>query len=198
MPDTVQQRGRLQSAPHLRLLTWEGSDAELLELIALQDETAAGRFHDRFSSGVHALVRALVGPSQFHARLVERSLLTAYRGLYHHHVSVGQLQAWVDFHSVRTVRSHLRRHRWWLLGKRQLQVGGVAEVTRFYRQVSNLPSDLQVAFCLRYVAGRALSETARLLECSVPELRRKLERAEARLGAQPDLLPERELAEVGG
>jgi DNA-directed RNA polymerase specialized sigma24 family protein len=72
------------------------------------------------------------------------------------------------------------------------------EVKQFYRQVSSLPTVLQVAFCLRYVAGRALSDIARLLNCSVAELRSKLQRAEARLGALPDLLPDDELVEVGG
>src|SRR5690606_15505699 len=96
MQDSVQQRGRVQSAPHLRLLTWEGSSSELLELVAMRNEGAAARFHDRFASGVQALVRALIGPDAAHARLVEKSLLAAYAGLFTRRVSPSRLTAHVD------------------------------------------------------------------------------------------------------
>src|SRR5690606_1502340 len=123
MQDSVQQRGRVQSAPHLRLLTWEGSTSELLELVAMRDEGAAARFYDRFGSGVHALVRALVGPDPAHARVVEASLLAAYAGLFSCRVSTSRLCAFVESHAVRAVRSHLRRRRFWSkLGARRVRL----------------------------------------------------------------------------
>ena len=191
MQDRVQQRGRVQSAPHLRLLTWEGSDAELLELVALRDETAAARFHDRFGSDVHALVLALVGHHQAHERLVTKSLLGAFAGLYTSDVSAGQLPAWVARHTVRVVRGHLRARRWLglLSGRKRAQALGSLAVV--YDRLGRLPSDVQLAFCLRYVAGRALSDSALLSECSVQDIRERLKHAEDHLaGVAPSLLHE--------
>lgn len=200
MQDSVQQRGRVQSAPHLRLLTWQGSDAELLELVALRDQAAAARFHDRFASDVHALVRALVGPHAAHARLVERSLLRAYRGLATSDVSVGQLPGWVEKYAVRTARSYLRFRRWgrWLPDRgNRSERRSPKGLAAFFERLGELRPDAQIAFCLRYVAGRALSDSARLCECSVHDLRGKLRTAEDHLKALPEGLLDEELPEVG-
>lgn len=189
MQDSVQQRGRVQSAPHLRLLTWEGSDSELLELVALRDDGAAARFHDRFGSAVHALVRALVGPDAAHARLVEKSLLAAYAGLFSCRVSPSRLSAWVEAHAVRAVRSYLRRERLWVrLGARRarLEPNASDEALLFYERVGNLDPEVRIAFCLRYVAGRALSDTAVLCGTSVAQVRSRLVQAEAYLRGVAD------------
>ena len=177
MQDSVQQRGRVQSAPHLRLLTWEGSAAELLELVALRDDAAAACFHDRYSSAVHALVRALVGPDAAYARLVEKSLLSAYAGLFTCRVSPNRLGAWVDGHAVRVVHTYLRSKRWSLrLGARRLRLEPTVsdEALLFYERLGNLDPDVRIAFCLRYVARRALSDSALLTGCSVAQLRERL------------------------
>lgn len=181
MQDSVQQRGRVQSAPHLRLLTWEGSDAELLELVAMRDESAAVRFHDRFASGVHALVRVLVGPDPAHVRLVERSLLNAFSGLYARPINAGKLPSWVEAHAVLVVRSYLRRRQ---LSAR-LGFSGVRferdsseDALLFYERLANVPIEARIAFCLRYVAGRALSDTALLCGCSLSLVRERLIQAE--------------------
>ena len=189
MQDSVQQRGRVHSAPHLRLLTWEGSSSELLELVAMRDEGAAARFHDRFSSSVHALVRARIGPDAAHARLVEKSLLAAYAGLFSCRVSPSRLSAWVDGHVVRVVRSYLRRQRLWVrLGARRarLEPSVSDEALLFYERLGNLESEVRIAFCLRYVAGRALSDTAVLCGASVPQVRARLVQAEAYLRSVAD------------
>ena len=200
MQDSVQQRGRVQQpAPHLRLLTWQGSDAELLDLVAMNDASAALRFHDRFGNDVHALVRVLVGPDRAHARLVEQSLLAALASLYRRSrstrssysrepngcgLSVGMLPAWVERHTVKVVRAHLRRQYWFRrFGGRAPRVeSGVSDqVLVFYERLAHLAPDLRLVFCLRYVAGRALSDTARLCQCTVSEARSRLEQAEAHL-----------------
>src|SRR5690606_34870087 len=199
MQDSVQQRGRVQSAPHLRLLTWQGSDAELLDLVAMNDPGAPARFHDRFGNDVHALVRALVGPDRAHARLVEKSLLAALRSLYvrNRHgrgsysrgsnafgLSVGMLPSWVERHTVRVVKAHLRRQYWVRrLGGRapRVESGAPDQVLVFYERLAHLVPDVRLAFCLRYVAGRALSDTARLCCCSVSEVRSRLQQAECQL-----------------
>ena len=189
MQDSVQQRGRVHSAPHLRLLTWEGSSSELLELVARRDEGAAARFHDRFSSSAHALVRALIGPDAAHARLVEKSLLAAYAGLFNSRVSPSRLSAWVDGHVVRVVRSYLRRQRLWSkLGARRVRLEPSAsdEALLFYERVGSLEPDVRMAFCLRYVAGRALSDTALLCGASGPQIRARLVQAEAYLRSIAD------------
>ena len=195
MQDSVQQRGRVHSAPHLRLLTWEGSSSELLELVAIRDEGAAARFHDRFGSSVHALVRALIGPNAAHTRLVEKSMLDAYAGLFTCRVSPSRLSAWVDSHTVRVVRSYLRRQRIWVkLGARRVRLEPSAsdEALLLYERLGSLDPDVRIAFCLRYVAGRALSDTAVLCGASVAQVRARLVQAEAQLrsvadfGADPD------------
>jgi len=175
MQDSVQQRGRVQSAPHLRLLTWEGSAAELLELVAVRDDAAAACFHDRYSSAVHALVRALVGPDAAYARLVEKSLLSAYAGLFTCRVSPNRLGAWVDGHAVRVVHTYLRSKRW-SFGARRLRLEPTVsdEALLFYERLGNLDPDVRIAFCLRYVARRALSDSALLAGCSVAQLRERL------------------------
>src|SRR5690606_26761367 len=101
--------------------------SELLELVAMRNEGAAARFHDRFASGVHALVRALIGPDAAHARLVEKSLLAAYAGLFTRRVSPSRLTAHVDAQVVRVVRSYLRRQRFWAkLGARRVRLESTA------------------------------------------------------------------------
>ncbi len=206
MQDSVQQRGRVQSAPHLRLLTWEGSDAELLELAALGDEAAAARFHDRFANGVHALVRALVGSDSSHTWLVKKSLLTAYRALFDTTVlsersaSVGQLPALVEMHTVRVIRAYLRNQCWlrrFGLGSTRFDPTTEDQVLVFYEHLAELAPDLRIAFCLRYVAGRALSDSARLCNCTVAEFRRRLSRAESFMESMTDTELESELPEVG-
>jgi DNA-directed RNA polymerase specialized sigma24 family protein len=188
MQEIVAQRGRVQSAPHLRLLTWEGSDAELLDLVEVADSSASARFHDRFGSDVHALVRALVGPDPACGRLVEASLLAAYSDILHSNISVGQLSARVEQHTVNVVRSHLRQRWWWRL----LRSNGSAldnrspeQVFSFYDALASMRPDWRIAFCLSYVAGRALSDIARLCHCSVSEVRRHLFRAESQLREAP-------------
>lgn len=200
MQDSVQQRGRVQSAPHLRLLTWEGSTSELLELVAMRDEGAAARFYDRFGSGMHALVRALVGPDPAHARLVEESLLAAYAGLFSCRVSPSRLCAFVESHAVRVARSHLRRRRFWVkLGARRVRLEPNAsdEVLLFYERLGDLEPDVRIAFCLRYVAGRALSDTAVLCGASVAQVRARLVQAEAHLHSVADYVADPDQPELG-
>jgi DNA-directed RNA polymerase specialized sigma24 family protein len=200
MQDSVQQRGRVQSAPHLRLLTWEGSSSELLELVAMRDEGAAARFHDRFGSGMHALVRALIGPDAAHARLVEQSLLAAYAGLFSSRVSPSRLGAWVDGHAVRVVRSYLRRQRFWIkLGARRVRLEPTAsdEALLLYERLGDLDPDVRIAFCLRYVAGRALSDTAVLCGVSVAQVRARLVQAEAHLRSVADYSADPDQPELG-
>jgi DNA-directed RNA polymerase specialized sigma24 family protein len=200
MQDSMRQRGRVHSAPHLRLLTWEGSDAELLDRVASGDADAALRFHDRFGNDVHALVRALVGPDPAQAQLVESSLLLAYSGLYSKRVSVGQLPAWVEQHTVKVVRRYLRKRG---LARRfrsvapRFELDTTDDVLVFYERVTDLAPELRIAFCLRYVAGRALSDTARLCGCSVSELRSRLDRAEAYVRAVSDIDVDYDLPDVG-
>jgi len=184
----------VQSAPHLRLLTWEGSDSELLDLVASGDDAAAARFHDRFGSSVHALVRALLGPDVGHGpgagqeRLVERSLLSAYASLYDRTTSVAELPARVERHTVKIVRAHLRSRRWsWRDRRRAISESELdEEVLAFYGRIAQLAPDLRISFCLRYVVGKALSETARLCDCSLTEVRERLARAEAYLRTMAD------------
>lgn len=200
MQDSVQQRGRLQSAPHLRLLTWEGSTSELLELVALRDEGAAALFHDRFASGVHALVRALIGPDPAHARLVEKSLLVAYTRLFSSRVSPSRLSAWVDAHAVRVVRSYLRRQRVWVkLRARRvyLEHNASDEALLLYERLVDLEPDVRIAFCLRYVAGRALSDTAVLCGASVAQVRARLIQAERQLRSIADYAADPDQPELG-
>lgn len=200
MQDSVQQRGRVQSAPHLRLLSWEGSSSELLELVAMRDEGAAVRFHDRFGSGMHALVRALVGPDSAHARLVEKSLLAAYAGLVSCRVSPSRLGAWVEAHAIRVVRSYLRRQRFWLkLGARRVRLEPNAsdDALLLYERLGDLDPDVRIAFCLRYVAGRALSDTAVLCGASVAQVRARLVQAEAHLRSVADYGADSDQPELG-
>ena len=181
MQDSVQQRGRVQSAPHLRLLTWEGSDAELLELIAMRDDSAASRFHDRFASRVHALVRVLLGPDPAQARLVECSLLRAFSGLYARPVNAGKLPSWVESHVVQVVRGYLRRRRLAArlgLASVRFERDASEDALLFYERLTSVPTEARIAFCLRYVAGRALSDTALLCGCSLSLVRERLISAE--------------------
>jgi RNA polymerase sigma-70 factor (ECF subfamily) len=44
-----------------------------------------------------------------------------------------------------------------------------------------MPAAERVAFCLRYVDGKQLAEVAELCDCSLATIKRRLQKAEAKL-----------------
>lgn len=57
-----------------------------------------------------------------------------------------------------------------------------ADVSALYARVERLPEQQRTAFLMRWIEGRQLDEIARLLDVSVPTVKRLLARAGARLG----------------
>src|SRR5690606_38297768 len=121
-------------------------------------------------------------------------------GLFTRRVSPSRLTAHVDAQVVRVVRSYLRRQRFWAkLGARRVRLESTAsdEALLLYERLGDLDPDVRIAFCLRYVAGRALSDTAVLGRASVAQVRARLAQAEARLRSVADYSSEPDQPELG-
>jgi DNA-directed RNA polymerase specialized sigma24 family protein len=183
MANSAPRHRKPLSTPYLRLLSWQGSDGELIGLVRDADLKGRVRFFERFGREVTALVRALVGPSTAYRALAERSLLEAYQQVFDTK-DVRNLSALVHRTTVRVVRRYQRQT--WLLGWLGRRSDALENETDhniriLYEELQMLPPGERLALCLRHVAGRSLSDTAMLLGCSTSKLRRRLHTAEARL-----------------
>jgi RNA polymerase sigma-70 factor (ECF subfamily) len=176
------------------------SDDEVAQLRALLDglrrgeRSAVGALFDRFEREVNRLVWALLGADADHDDLVN----DAFEAMLKRAAEVrapAALRAWVRQVTVNTVRMELRRRRWRRLFTRDedaalehpdLRVPDDAQRERtraLYRALAALSADERLVVVLRHLEGLELTEVAEATSCSLATLKRRLTRAEARLGA---------------
>jgi RNA polymerase sigma-70 factor (ECF subfamily) len=181
---------------HLQPVT-EDEVAQLGALLAglrRGERQAVGALFDRFEREVNRLVWALLGADTDHDDLVN----DAFEAMLKRAAEVRQpaaLRAWVRQVTVNTVRMELRRRRWRRFFTRDedaalehpdLRVPDDAERERtraLYRALAALSADERLVVVLRHLEGLELTEVAEATGCSLATLKRRLSRAEARLGA---------------
>jgi RNA polymerase sigma-70 factor (ECF subfamily) len=176
----------------VKLMGFRGTDEELLERLHRDGNAAAGLLHDRFSAEVNGLVWRLLGPDNDHDDIVQ----TVFCRLLLHVGKVREsdrLSSWVRSITVNAVYSELRkrsvRRVFWKTesSKPEPYQDGGNDVEsrdllqRVYAELELMPAAERVAFCLRYVDGKQLAEVAELCDCSLATIKRRLQKAEAKL-----------------
>jgi RNA polymerase sigma-70 factor, ECF subfamily len=176
----------------VRVLSWRGTDEELLQRLQRDRAAAGALLHDRFAPEVNGLVWRLLGADQEHDDLVHQIFC---RLIVHAHRvrEADKLAGWVRSVTVNTVYSELRKR-----GVRRLFVAAQSRkpeefedaaaslesrdlLARVYTVLDRLPAADRLAFSLRYIEGKRLSEVATLCDCSLATVKRRVARAEVEL-----------------
>jgi RNA polymerase sigma-70 factor (ECF subfamily) len=185
------------------VLSWRGTDEELLQRLQRDRAATGALLHDRFGGEVNGLVWRLLGADQEHDDIVH---LVFCRLISHAHRvrEADKLAGWVRSVTVNTVYSELRKR-----GVRRLFVATQARrpeefedaatslesrdlLARVYTVLDRLPAADRMAFSLRYVEGKQLSEVATLCGCSLATVKRRVGRAEAELAELRRVFEQRE------
>lgn len=161
----------------------------LVEALRRGDRVAVGALYDHFQPIVERTLVRIVGSEPELPDLVHETFLSAMRSLG----SVRDPQAlpvWMMRVAVRTAADWLRRHgrrRWLTLLNppaeeastlTEMDVDGAEAVRETYRILAELPVDERIAFSLRFIDGRELTEVATSCGCSLATAKRRLSRAE--------------------
>lgn len=204
---------RPRPSAQLQLLTWSGTDQQLLELAHSDAPQAAARLYDRFCRDVNRVIFRLIGPDSDHDDLVQETFLRVLR-------NIGQVReceklgSWVVSVAVNVVLSELKRRklrRWLYTEKSKVApteaYGDDHEARQLLRSVfqvlGSMPAAEQTIFALRHLDERTMPEVAELTGCSVPTAKRSLAKAERRfetLAARlsPNLLGKFSPVSLGG
>jgi len=181
---------RPEARARLQLLTWEGSDAELLDLAYRQAPQAAAKLYDRFSADVNRVIFRLLGPDSEHEDLVQDTFFRVFRNIRQAR-DPAKLGSWVVSVAVNVVLTELKKRklRRWLLAEKSKtdatdEYGDDHEARQLLRSVFGIldamPAGERTLFALRYLDERTLNEVAELTGVSLPTAKRSLAKAEKR------------------
>lgn len=179
------------------------ADAASGSLLELEGQALRAALYDHYAGDVNRVVRSLLGPDPDHDDLVQQIFSIAIRKVEEVRDRAA-LRQWLVTISANAVRTELRRRwRWrWLRSSSDVDdrpIDGVDHearslLLRFYAVVSHLPVDDRTAFVFRHVEKWTLREIADACECSVPTIKRRITRGNARfvkLAAREPVLLER-------
>lgn len=165
------------------------AQAEPDRLLELEGRALRAALYDRFAPDVNRIVRSLLGPDPDHDDIVQQVFATAIRKVDDVR-DRASLRQWMMTVAANAVRTELRRRwRWrWLRPSADLDANAIAGVDhearslliRFYAVVSRLLVDDRTAFVLRHVEGWSLREIADACDCSIPTVKRRIARGNAR------------------
>jgi RNA polymerase sigma-70 factor (ECF subfamily) len=183
----------------IRVVPWQGSDAELLALAGRGGPKAAAAVYDRFGRDINRLVGHLLGRDQEHDDVVHDCFVQLLKGMKKVK-DPDALRSWMASVTVNTVRSHLRKRKvrrtFWASPEqaRELEGRRVDHESRellekTYTALKKLPADERVAFVLRYVEQRPLAQVADLCGCSLATIKRRIAKADQRFARQAALDP---------
>lgn len=191
-PSKPEEVSRPRPKDSIAVLSFRGSDQELLERLHREGSGAAGLLYDRFADEVNGLVWRLLGPDADREDIVQGVF---YRLLKH----VGRvreadrLASWVRSIVVNTVYSELRKRkvRRLFFAMESLEpeqffdarasVESRELLSKVYGEMDRMPVADRLAFSLRYIEGKQLSEVAELCGCSLATIKRRIQRAERQL-----------------
>lgn len=188
------------SRARLRVLTWKGSDPELLEQVVSGRPGSAERLFQRFAPDINRVVWKLMGADADHDDIVHDVFMKVWSLMSAGRVNKpDSLASWVVAVAIHTVRKELRKRyiRARLLGNERphqplsetLPVEARDLLEKIYGILSKIPPDERIAFTLRYMDQRPLAEIADLLECSLATTKRRLKRAEERFALHAQRFP---------
>lgn len=177
----------------LGVLSFRGSDEELLRWLREGHPGAASLMHARFAGEVNRLVWRLLGADQDHDDIVQHvfcKLLVSARRVR----EADKLSGWVRSVTVNAVYSELRKRsvRRLFMAAQAVQpeqfedAVGNAEtreiLAKVYTALERVPAAERIAFSLRYIDGKPLAEVAELCGCSLATAKRRISRANERFG----------------
>ncbi|MGH1341810.1 MAG: RNA polymerase sigma factor [Nannocystales bacterium] len=189
----AQQAGDEQKRPaNVAVLRFQGSDAQLLELVRSRDPTAPAAVFDRFEQDVNRLIWRCLGADTDHDDLVHETFLHVLKGMARVR-DPEALRGWVASVAVNTARSELRKRRFrrgfWStepmpdVGAEPADTEGRDMLRQVYRILDRLPTDERIAFILRHVEQRPLEHVAEMAGCSLATIKRRLAKANKRFAA---------------
>jgi RNA polymerase sigma-70 factor, ECF subfamily len=188
------------------------TDAELVARGLAGERFALQLLYRRHVSPVAACVTRLLARSTEAEDVVQDAFLTAFREL-DRLSEPARFAPWLLRIAVRQAHRRFRRRR--LLARFGLDRGVddaqlamvvdpaaapdvCAELGRIDRELAALPAELRMAWMLRHVEGYALEELAEQCNCSLATAKRRIQRAEASIGARLDAGDARASRDPGG
>jgi len=167
--------------------------ASLLEALRAGEEHAAAALFDRYGEHVERVLARILGIDSELEDLLHEVFARALAGVKD--VRDGALlKGWLTSIAVYTARECIRRRgrRRWLrflpwsdvpeMSCEPFDFEGSEVLRETYAMLDRLPTDERLAFALRFIDGMELTETARACGVSLATIKRRLARAEARLG----------------
>ncbi len=176
---------------HLSLVADRRTDEELLDLVLSGHSEAAAHVYDRFAPVVNRVVWKLLGADPEHNDLVHDIFMKVWTLMAQGRVKQpDRLNSWVVGVAVNTVHKEIRRRsmRRRFLREEPIPVPRVSTdhheardlLNGVYDILERIPPDERLAFSLRYLEQRRLTEVAQLCRCSLATVKRRLARAEKR------------------
>jgi RNA polymerase sigma-70 factor (ECF subfamily) len=167
-------------------------DAALIEGLIARRPAAAAKLFDRFEPTVRGLLVRMLGGSRDLDDLVQDTFLVVIRQCARLR-DASALRSFVVSIAIRTAKAELRKRRLW----KWVGLGDELEppvtpahdavaaegIRRIYQLLDQFDTTSRLAFLLRRVEGRELTETAEACGCSLATLKRKLARIEKRFDA---------------
>lgn len=200
MAADAQRKPDSGSSPNVAVLRFQGTDAQLLELVRRRDKTAPAIVYDRFGDDVNRLVWRCLGADPDHDDIVHDVFIQILQGLPRV-TNPAALRSWVASVAINTARTELRKRRFrrafWSsdpapdVPASSTDPESARLLARTYAILDRLPTDERIAFILRFVEQHSLAEVAELVGCSLATIKRRLARANERFhklaGRDPDL-----------
>lgn len=193
MSANAQRVAASPSTDNVEVLPWAGDDRELLELLRRGGATSAAALYDRFATDVRRVIDRCLGPDRERDDVVHDAFVQILRGVAKVREPAA-LRGWVMTVAVNTARSELRRRRfrrlWWSSEPAPESVDDTIDpeqrdlLRRIYGALDRMDTDLRLAFVLRFVERHELTEVARLTDCSLATVKRRISRAVAELGTR--------------
>lgn len=182
--------GPVSEGRTLEVLSWRGSEEELLELARTGAPSFAARFYDRYALDVNRVIFKLLGPDAEHDDLVHDTFLQAIKSIRQVR-QPDRLKSWLVSIAVNTVYAELRRRRRVRFWSREgsLETPAVdrgadhesrQRLRQVYQVLEALPLDERQAFALRHLDERQLADVAVAMGRSLSTVKRLLIKAEQR------------------
>lgn len=200
MSSNAQRIAASPSTDNVQVLPWAGDDRELLELLRRGGPASAAALYDRFATDVRRVIDRCLGPDRDRDDVVHDAFVQILRSVAKVREAAA-LRGWVMTVAVNTARSELRRRRfrrlWWSSDPAPESTDDTIDpemrdlLRRIYGALDRMGTDLRLVFVLRYIERHELTEVARLTDCSLATVKRRIARATAELtdhlGGDPEL-----------
>lgn len=187
--------------PRLRVVDGAAEDARLLERARAGDPEVGAALYDRFADLVNRVVYRVMGADTELDDLVQQVFIKVLGGIGRVE-DPAALQAWVCAICVNTVRSEIRRRRIRSIVRSsphppdtfaaETDHEARALLRQVYGVLDRLPVEQRLAFTLRFIDGRSLTEVAQMCGCSLATVKRRIVRARERFEVHarrhPDLV----------